>query len=48
MVRKIRSDCRLGTAAKKYGLNLEGFRHKGNNRKMRKDMKVGTFRKLGK
>ena len=43
MVRKIRSDCQIGTLEKKLGL-IGVFRNK-NGRNTRSDKKLGTLRK---
>ncbi len=48
MARKIRSDSKLGTAAKKLGIPESAFRN-ANGRKTRNDKLIGTIRKeLGK
>lgn len=43
-VRRVRSDCRVGTLEKKRGLPAGSIRH-SNGRDVRSDMKVGTLRK---
>lgn len=43
-VRKTRSDCRVGTFEKKYGLPSGTFRNK-DGRDTRSDKKIGTIRK---
>ena len=44
MARRIRSDCTVGTAEKKWGLPPGTFRNK-NGRDTRSDKKIGTIRK---
>ena len=44
MARRIRSDAKLETAARKLGIPEESFRNK-DGRKTRKDKRVGTMRK---
>ena len=44
-MRKVRSDCRIGTLEKKLGLGKGAFRHK-SGRDIRSDMKLGTLRKI--
>lgn len=44
MARRIRSDCTVGTAEKKWGLPAGTFRNK-NGRDTRSDKKIGTIRK---
>lgn len=46
MLRKVRSDCTLGTFAKKRGISELLFRHP-NGRKIRRDKRIGTMRKEG-
>lgn len=46
MFRKTRSDCTLGSFAKKSGIPESAFRNK-NGRKTRKDKLIGTMRKEG-
>ncbi len=43
-MRKLRSDCTVGTAEKKLGLPAGSFRNK-NGRDTRSDKKIGTIRK---
>ena len=43
-MRKLRSDCTVGTAEKKLGLPAGSFRNK-NGRDTRSDKKIGTLRK---
>ena len=43
-MRKLRSDCTVGTAEKKLGLPAGSFRNK-NGRDTRNDKKIGTIRK---
>lgn len=43
-MRKLRSDCTVGTAEKKLGLSAGSFRNK-NGRDTRSDKKIGTIRK---
>lgn len=45
-MRKIRSDCRVGTLEKKLGLPAGTIRNK-NGRDTRSDKKIGTIRKEG-
>ena len=47
MVRKVRSDCTVGTFEKKRGLPAGTLRNK-NGRKTRKDKLIGTIRKENK
>lgn len=47
MVRKVRSDCTVGTFEKKRGLPTGTLRNK-NGRKTRKDKLIGTIRKENK
>lgn len=47
MARKIRSDCRIGTLEKRFGLGGGAFRHP-SGRDIRSDMKLGTLRNLTK
>ncbi|WP_165047211.1 MULTISPECIES: hypothetical protein [unclassified Adlercreutzia] len=47
MIRRIRSDCRIGTLERKLGLGAGAFRHK-NGRDIRSDMKLSTLRKMTK
>ena len=44
MARKIRSDCKLGNAAKKLNISEQAFRNK-DGRKTRNDKRIGTIRK---
>lgn len=44
MTRKIRSDCRVGTAERKYGLPSGSLRNP-NGKDARSDKKIGTLRK---
>ena len=44
IVRKIRSDCTVGTLEKKYGLPAGTIRNK-DGRDTRSDKKIGTIRK---
>lgn len=44
MVRKIRSDCTVGTLEKKYGLPAGTIRN-ANGRDTRSDKRIGTIRK---
>lgn len=44
MTRRLRSDCRVGTAEKKLGLPSGTFRNP-NGRDTRSDKKIGTIRK---
>lgn len=46
-VRMTRSDCRVGTFEKKYGLPAGTIRNK-NGRDTRSDKKIGTIRKEAK
>lgn len=43
-MRKVRSDCKVGTFEKKRGLPAGSIRHT-NGRDVRSDMKIGTLRK---
>ena len=45
-MRRLRSDCRVGTAEKKLGLPAGTFRNP-NGRDTRSDKKIGTIRKEG-
>lgn len=47
MMRKLRSDCTVGTAERKLGLPPGTFRNK-NGRDTRSDKKIGTIRKQSK
>lgn len=47
LFRKTRSDCTLGTFAKKNGISENAFRN-ADGRKTRKDKLVGTMRKEAK
>ena len=44
MARKLRSDCTVGTAEKKFGLPAGTFRN-SDGRDTRSDKKIGTIRK---
>ena len=46
-MRKLRSDCTVGTAEKKLGLPAGTFRNR-NGRDTRSDKKIGTIRKNAK
>ena len=47
MVRKLRSDCTVGSAEKKFGLPAGTFRNE-NGRDTRSDKLIGTIRKESK
>lgn len=44
MIRKVRSDCTVGTFEKKRGIPIGTLRHE-NGRKIRKDKTIGSIRK---